>query len=111
MSRRFGGWHIDAGQALDFGYREGDDLGRIALIANNIGFCGHTAAKLEHQFGGALKTRNHIFRVDAALETITRIGDDAVAHGPNGQCSSGPKGPIQSAHRRYFHRSPNVRHP
>ncbi|MNZ49220.1 hypothetical protein D3C78_669810 [compost metagenome] len=64
-------------QALDFRQREIDDLGLMALITNDAGFAGNAAAQCQNQFGGALQTRNHIFRIDTTLETITRIGDDA----------------------------------
>ena len=68
---------IEAGEALDLGDREGDDFRLVALITDDIGPGGGATAEFQHQFGGALQARDHVFRIDAAFEAITRIGDDA----------------------------------
>ncbi|EEF26219.1 conserved hypothetical protein, partial [Ricinus communis] len=68
-----------AGQALDFRIGEIDHLRLVILIAHDFSLSRLTTAEFEHQFGGAFETRDHVFRVDAALKAVTGIGDDAEA--------------------------------
>ena len=69
---------LDAGQALHFRKRERHGLGCVAFVPDHVGLGRRTAAKLKHQLGRALEARHHIFGIDAALETVARIGDDAM---------------------------------
>jgi hypothetical protein len=70
---------VEPGQPLDFREGEIDDLGFVRHIADDVGLGGSAAADLQHQFGGPLKAGDHVVRIDAALETVAGIGDDAEA--------------------------------
>ena len=69
--------NLDARQALDFRYREIDHARRRLAISNHVENCRLAATEFQHQLGCQFCTRNHHFRIDATLETIARIGNDA----------------------------------
>src|SRR5690606_10397429 len=73
----FIGRDVEAGQALVLRGRRVGHFGLVALVADALGVCCRAAAKLQHEFGRALWTGNHVFRVDTALEAVAGIGDDA----------------------------------
>ena len=68
---------IEAGEPLQFGGREVDDLlGRFGL-AGDGDLRRRAAAELDHHLRGELQARQHEIRIDAALEAVARVGVDA----------------------------------
>ncbi len=92
--------------------REVDPIfGSWPLIADDLGFGGVAAAEFEHQFGRQLEARHHEVRIDAALEAVARIGDDAEVAAGAGDVERLPQRRIRSARRWCSRRSRNARRP
>ena len=68
---------IEAGEPLQFAGREVDDLFRRFGLAGDGDLGRRAAAQLDHHLRGELQPRQHEVRIDAALETIARVGVDA----------------------------------
>ena len=68
---------LDAGKPRQFAQGEIDDRFFRRRIAGDHDLRRRAAAEIEHHLRRELETGQHEIRIDAALETITRIGIDA----------------------------------
>ncbi len=74
---RFDQRHVDSRQPFDLAQREVDDAVFAEGLADDDIFRRRAAAHLHDEPGRQLKSRHHEGRIDAALETIARVGIDA----------------------------------
>ena len=64
----------------------------MAGIADDLGLGRRAAAEIEDHFGGKLEARHHELRIDAALETVAGVGDDAQRAAGAGDVQRLPQG-------------------
>ena len=88
-----------------------DDERFLRDLARERRFARLAAAQVDHQLGGHVETRQREGRIDAALEAVTRIGDDAELAAGLRDVQRIPEAPIRSARRSWSRRSPNARRP
>ena len=69
--------NVDADQPLHFAVGEVDDASRLIRVAGDDDARGLAAADVEHHARRELQAGHAELRIDAALETIARVGDDA----------------------------------
>ena len=73
----FGGLHVETRQARHLGPGELDDALILGHLTRHQGLAGLAAAQVHHHAGGKLQPRHREGRIDAALEAVAGIGDDA----------------------------------
>ena len=78
MATIFARRHADTAQRFDQTGIEFDMLVRRRQGARDHHIGRLAAAPIQNQLGGKLQPRQHEFRIDATLETIARIGNDAL---------------------------------
>ena len=83
----------------------------VAGIADDFSLRRLAAAEIDHQPRRKFQARNHELRIDATLEAVARVGDDAQLAAGAGDVERIPQVPIRSARRPCFRRSRNARRP